>query len=211
MGVAITTLALGPLQANCTILSDTENRDCWIVDPGMRPEPAIERIGSEDLRLRKILLTHGHCDHAAGVGTVKQAFPDAVICCPEKDAEMLGDSDANLSAAFGVPMTFPPADELLQVGQELTLGDTVWKVLDTSGHTPGGVSFYCPDLQVVIAGDALFARSIGRTDFPGSSHAQLITTIRENLLTLPDETQVITGHGPQTTIGLERAANPFLQ
>jgi len=110
-----------------------------------------------------------------------------------------------------VPMTFPPADELLQVGQELTLGDTVWKVLDTSGHTPGGVSFYCPDLQVVIAGDALFARSIGRTDFPGSSHAQLITTIRENLLTLPDETQVITGHGPQTTIGLERAANPFLQ
>ena len=124
---------------------------------------------------------------------------------------MLGDPDKNLSTPFGVPMTGPPADELLQPGGELTLGHTVWTVLDTSGHTPGGVSYYCPMEKLVIVGDALFAGSIGRTDIPGADHRQLIDNIQRNLMTLPDDTRAIPGHGPETVIGLERATNPFLQ
>jgi glyoxylase-like metal-dependent hydrolase (beta-lactamase superfamily II) len=177
----------------------------------MRPEPAIEYVRGDGLVPSRILLTHGHCDHICGAGQFKKAFGDIVICCPEKDADMLGDPDTNLSAPFGMPMTIPPADELIQPGQELILGQTVWTVIDTSGHTPGGVSYYCPGEKLVIAGDALFAGSIGRTDIPGANHQQLIDNIREGLLTLPDDTRVIPGHGPETVIGLERATNPFLQ
>ncbi|MDP7290057.1 MAG: MBL fold metallo-hydrolase, partial [Phycisphaerae bacterium] len=138
-------------------------------------------------------------------------FPDVLICCPEKDAEMLTDPNGNLSAPFGMPMISPPADEMLHPGQELTLGQTVWTVIDTSGHTPGGVSFYCAREKLVIVGDALFAGSVGRTDIPGASHQQLIDNIRKNLLTLPDDTRVIPGHGPETVIGIERATNQYLQ
>jgi glyoxylase-like metal-dependent hydrolase (beta-lactamase superfamily II) len=177
----------------------------------MRPEPAIEYVQGDGLIPSRILLTHGHCDHVCGSGQFKEAFPDVLICCPEKDADMLLDPDSNLSAPFGMPMTSPPADEVLHPGQELTLGQTVWTVLDTSGHTPGGVSFYCPQEKVVIVGDALFAGSVGRTDIPGASHQLLIENIHRNLLTLPDDTRAIPGHGPETVIGLERATNQFLQ
>jgi glyoxylase-like metal-dependent hydrolase (beta-lactamase superfamily II) len=177
----------------------------------MRPEPAIEYVRSDGLNPSRILLTHGHCDHIAGVGLFKDAFPDAVVCCPEKDADMLGDPDANLSAPFGMPMTSPPADEIIRPGQELTLGQTAWTVLDTSGHTPGGVSYYCPREKIVIVGDALFSGSVGRTDIPGGDHRLLIENIIKNLLTLPDDTRAIPGHGPETVIGLERATNQYLQ
>lgn len=209
--LAIRTVPLGPFQTNCVILSCGQEGDCWVVDPGMQPEPAIGYVQGDELAPSRILLTHGHCDHIFGSGQFKEAFPDVVICCPEKDADMLGDPDTNLSAPFGAPMTIQPADELIQPGQELILGQTVWTVLDTSGHTPGGVSYYCPREKIVIVGDALFAGSIGRTDIPGANHGQLIDNIRRSLLTLGDDTRVIPGHGPETVIGIERAANPFLQ
>lgn len=205
------TVPLGPFQTNCVIMSCPQEGDCWVVDPGMRPEPAVEYVQSDGLTPSRILLTHGHCDHICGAGAFKEAFPDVVICCPEKDADMLGDPETNLSAPFGMPMTGPPADVLITPGQELTLGQTVWKVLDTSGHTPGGVTYYCPREKLAIVGDALFAGSIGRTDIPGANHQQLIDNIRKNLMTLPDDTRAIPGHGPETVIGLERATNPYLQ
>lgn len=209
--LAIRTVPLSSFQTNCIILSEPHSGECWVVDPGMRPEPALEFVKGDRLVPSRILLTHGHCDHIAGVGQFKDAFPEAIICCPEKDANMLTDADANLSAPFGMPMTGPPADEIIRPGQTLALGQTDWTVLDTSGHTPGGVSFYCPGEKLVIAGDALFCGSIGRTDIPGASHQQLIDNIRENLMNLPDDTRVIPGHGPDTAIGLERATNQFLQ
>ena len=108
-------------------------------------------------------------------------------------------------------MAIAQADETINPGQELTFGQTIWTVLDTAGHTPGGVSYYCPGEKLVIVGDSLFSMSIGRTDLPGSSHTQLIDNIRNNLLTLPDDTRVIPGHGPETSIGIERAMNQYLQ
>jgi len=209
--LAIRTVPLGPFQTNCVILSCGRDADCWVVDPGMHSEPAIKYVQADRFEPSRILLTHGHCDHICGVGPFKEAFPDVVVCCPEKDADMLGDPDANLSAPFGLPMTSPPADELIQPGQELILGQTVWTVLDTSGHTPGGVCYYCPGEKLAISGDALFSGSIGRTDIPGANHRQLIDNIRSSLLTLPDDTRVIPGHGPETVIGIERDTNPFLQ
>jgi len=209
--LAIRTIPLGPFQTNCVILVCPQTDECWVVDPGMRAEPALEHLQSDGLTPSRILLTHGHCDHIQGTSLLKEAFPDVLICCPEKDADMLGDPDANLSAPFGMPMTGPPADETIRPGDQLTLGQTKWDVLDTSGHTPGGVTFYCPQEKIAIVGDALFSGSVGRTDIPGASHRQLIDNILKNLMTLPDDTRVIPGHGPETVIGLERATNQYLQ
>jgi hydroxyacylglutathione hydrolase len=209
--LATRTVPLGVFQTNCIIVSCPQEGDCWVVDPGMRPEAAIGYLQADGLSPSRILLTHGHCDHIGGVGQFKDAFGDVIVCCPEKDAAMLGDPDTNLSGPFGMPTTVPPADELLQPGQELILGQTVWTVLDTSGHTPGGVSYYCPGEKLVIVGDALFFGSVGRSDIPGANHQQLIDNIRRNLLTLPDDTRVLPGHGPETVIGLERATNQYLQ
>jgi hydroxyacylglutathione hydrolase len=209
--LAIRTVQLGPFQTNCIILSCPVDGECWVIDPGMRAEPAVEFVQGDGLVPSRILLTHGHVDHISGALEFKAAFPDILVCCPELDAPMLVDPDANLSGPFGVPMIIPPADEILHPGQELTLGQTSWTVIDTSGHTPGGVSFYCAAEKLAIVGDALFSGSIGRTDIPGGDHETLIENIRKNLLTLPDDTRVIPGHGPETVIGLERARNPYLQ
>ena len=124
---------------------------------------------------------------------------------------MLADANRNLSAPFGLAMTVRTrADTDLVAGMTLSLGRLTWQVLDTSGHSPGGISLHCPEGGVVFTGDALFAGSIGRADFPDSDGGRLIANIRENLLTLGDETIVYSGHGPITTIGNERKSNPFL-
>ena len=123
---------------------------------------------------------------------------------------MLSNASGNMSAAFGFNITAPPADQTVQAGDELKMGSLIWRVLDTSGHTPGGVSYYCAETETAITGDALFAESIGRTDIPGASEADLLKNIRENLLTLPDATRVLPDHGPISNIGHERKCNPFL-
>ncbi len=220
MALEIETLLLGPLETNCYVVRacakslqtpDAATRDvCWVVDPGMWPQPLLDHLRRASAKPSAILLTHGHCDHVAGVGELREHFPAARLLCPAGDAEMLADAQANLSAPFGLPMIAPEADELIEAGQMLLLGATEWQILDTSGHTPGGVSFYCAAENVVITGDALFAGGIGRIDIPGASCEKLLKNIRENLLALPDQTRVLPGHGPSTTIGHERQTNPFV-
>jgi len=207
MTLQIDTLVLGPLETNCYVLRS--GGDCWVVDPGMWPGPLLEFLSAEAIEATAILLTHGHGDHIAGIATLKERFPAARVVCPAGDAGMLTDANANLSAAFGTPITAPPADELIRPGQSLALGGTNWTVLDTSGHTPGGVSLHCAGEKVVITGDALFAGGIGRSDIPGADGGRLLSNIRNNLLVLDDETRVLPGHGPETTIGDERRVNPF--
>lgn len=185
----------------------------WVVDPGLPPQPQqlLAYLDERDIVLERIILTHGHADHVAGVDAVHAAHPDSKVCLAKADVPMLTDANLNLSAPFGLMLTIEtPVDEDLEPSLELALGSLCWQVLDTSGHSPGGRSLYCDRENTVITGDALFPGSIGRTDFPGSDPGQLLRNLREKLLTLPDETVVYSGHGPATTIGIERKSNPFL-
>ena len=207
-GLSVDCLQLGELMTNCYVLLAEDI--CWIVDPGLSPGPLLEHLRRKGLAPERVLLTHGHGDHIAGVAEVKQAFPGAVVTAPAGDAEMLTDPMANLSLPFGFEISAPCPDETVSPGESLQMGPLTWQVLDVSGHTPGSVAYYCRTAGVVISGDALFAESIGRTDIPGASDIQLLANIRNNLLMLSGDTRVLPGHGPATTIGHERRFNPFL-
>ncbi len=210
MSVDIKTFEIGPFGTNTYLLCC--DGDTWVIDPGIGPDSElVDYLKAEGITPSRILLTHGHADHIGGIKEIMDNFDGVKLCCPAAEKNMLTDSHANLSAPFGMPVETSEADELLEPGQELMLGESRWLVLDTSGHTPGGISFYCRDEKVVITGDSLFAGSIGRTDFPGSDSVRLLETIKSNLLTLPEETRVLPGHGPESTIGKEKLANPFLQ
>lgn len=206
--LTIDTIILGPLQTNCYVLRS--GQECWIVDPSLWPTELMEFLQTNKLHPQRVLLTHGHGDHIAGANDLREAFPGIVVACPKGDAAMLGDAALNMSAAFNMPLTVGAADELLTPGQSLHCGDDDVLVLDTAGHTPGGVSFYCPSAEAVITGDALFFRSIGRCDIPDASMTLQVENIRLNLLSLPEETRVLPGHGEETTIGSESQSNPYL-
>jgi len=201
---------------NAFVLStedDARGRVGWIIDPSFPPQVdrLLAYVADNAIRIEKIVLTHGHADHIAGLDIVHDAHPDAQVAMARAEQPMLGDANRNLSGPFGVGFTVRArADIDLEPGMQLWLGPLSWRVLDTMGHSPGGVSLHCPEAGVVFTGDALFAGSIGRTDFPGSDGPLLVANIRGNLLTLADETVVYGGHGPITTIGNERKSNPFL-
>jgi glyoxylase-like metal-dependent hydrolase (beta-lactamase superfamily II) len=165
-----------------------------------------------NLRVLRIVNTHGHFDHILANKALKEALgaPVAVpVAIHKSDAGMLTNPLASFAFMVGAITPMPPADELLQDGQTLTFGDETLTVLHTPGHSPGGISLAGQGL--VFCGDALFRGSIGRTDFPGANHDLLLRSIRTRLLTLPDSTTVYPGHGPATTIGRERLTNPYLQ
>ncbi len=199
---------------NCFVVSVRDGGPCWIIDPSFPPQPeeVLAYVAAHKLQPAALVLTHGHADHIAGVEHILHDFPELPVWIGREDDAMLTDANANLSAPFGVQLVTPkPADAHLDPGQTLELDGTQWAVLDTSGHSPGGRSFYCAAAGVVIVGDALFAGSIGRVDFPGSDAEQLLGNIRNHLFSLPDETVVYTGHGPTTTIGHEKRTNPFVR
>jgi len=196
-----------------SVARDDGSRVGWVIDPSFPPavDNLLEYAAAERITIEKILLSHGHGDHIAGVDVVYQAHPSAQVGISPADKPMLTDARLNLSAMFGLDLTVrAPADLALSPETHLTLGPLSWRVLDTSGHSPGGISLYCAAAGAVFTGDALFSGSIGRTDFPGSNGRQLLANLRHHLLILPDETRVYAGHGPPTTIGIERKSNPFL-
>jgi hydroxyacylglutathione hydrolase len=184
---------------------------CVVVDPGFDAAKVLRVVEQRGLFVATILLTHGHADHIAGVRAVKTAFPDAPIVIGRHDAVMLSDPERNLSALGGMPVTSPPADDLVTEGDSRSFAGLTFEVLDIPGHSPGHVVYVCRDADpaVVLGGDVLFAGSIGRTDFPGGSLRQLLDGIRSKLFTLPESTRVYPGHGPATTIGEERRTNPY--
>lgn len=209
MDLHIKTIVLGPLETNCHVLWNQNT--CWVVDVGMWPNPLVDFLETEDLQPERIVLTHGHGDHIGGVGYLMEKYPQTRLLCPRGDVEMLSSPERNLSATLLMGITAPPPHELLDPDTEIPMGSHRWRTLDTSGHTPGGMSFYEPTEGVVLTGDTLFAGGIGRTNIPSGDMDQLMQNIREQLLTLPDETRVLPGHGPETTIGQEKAVNPFLR
>lgn len=199
---------LGSLWTNCYLLA-ASNGDAVVVDPGGPAGEVSAVINKEKLNVKWILLTHGHVDHIAGIGELRPSSANGVAIMAE-DADCLTNARANLSSDFGGRVEMQGADRLMADGDSFELGDMSIDVIATPGHTRGGCCFYASegDDALLISGDTLFARSIGRTDFPGGDEPTLIDSLRK-LAKFPDELAVFPGHGPATTIGEERALNPF--
>lgn len=204
------TFAVGPLQCNCTILGDEATGEAIVIDPGDEVGCIHRRLTELGLKLKQILVTHAHIDHVGGALRLKR-LTGAPILLNENDLPLLQMMGAQ-AAWLGIqtPETAPP-DESLVEGMRVGIDSHPAQVLYTPGHTQGSVSLHFVPLKMVIAGDTLFAGSIGRTDLPGGNFDQIIDSIETRLLALPDETKVIPGHGPATTIGAERRTNPFLR
>jgi len=201
-------LELGPYFVNCYVVGDPESKRGFIIDPGWDAERIINFVERHGLKIEKIIITHGHADHIGALDEVRSHF-GATVLIGEKDARMLADPSANLSTLADGQLSVDPADEFLCEGDKVTAGKFTFTVLETPGHSPGSISLY--GHGVVFTGDALFLGSIGRTDFPGSSHETLLNSIKTKLFVLPDDTIVYSGHGPDTSIGQEREFNPFVE
>ncbi|MGA8043892.1 MAG: MBL fold metallo-hydrolase [Terracidiphilus sp.] len=203
------TFPVGPLQCNCTILGDESTGEAIVIDPGDEITRIHRRLTEHGLKLKQILITHAHIDHVGGALRLKR-LTGAPILLNENDLPLL-QMMATQAAWLGIapPETAPP-DESLTEGQTVGLDAYPAKVLHTPGHTQGSVCLHFIPLKMVMAGDTLFAGSIGRTDLPGGNFNQILHSIETRLLALPDETRVIPGHGPVTSIGVERRKNPFL-
>lgn len=206
--ITVSGCALGPYQTNCYLVA--RGGHGFLVDCGFDPGPLLDRVDALGVEIDAIVLTHAHLDHIAGLHEARRRLPGVPIWIHEAEEHWLLDAEANLSALAGMPVTGPPADRLLHDGQVLELIGTNWDVLHTPGHSPGGVTLYHSATGVAFVGDALFAGSIGRTDFPGSSFETLERSIRQKLYTLPDETRIFPGHGEASTIGVEKNSNPFV-
>jgi len=204
-------LVLGDYQTNCYCLTATQtSKDCVIIDTGLAAEPLVDLLKEKALNPVALILTHGHADHIAGVGLVRKSWPDVKVVIHKNDAEMLNNPVENLSALAGVVFKSAPAEIIIEQEKTIALGGIEFEVLHTPGHTQGGVSLYCKKEGVVFVGDSLFAGSIGRTDFPGGDCGQLVSGIKQKLLSLPGETKVLPGHGPATTIAIEKQSNQYL-
>ncbi len=208
----IDSFVLGAYQTNCYILRENEaDRDCLIIDTGLEAGELIDFLGRYKLNPVAVVLTHGHADHIAGVTALRQSYPDIKVYIHKLDAKMLTAAKDNLSAMAGVSFSTEQADFSLDEGDIIEQAAIKLKVLHTPGHTPGGISLYSKDEGIIFVGDTIFAGSVGRTDMPGGSTAQLLKSIKEKLCILSDETVVYPGHGPATTIAQEKANNPFLK
>ena len=204
------TFPVGPLACNCTILGDREAGEAIVIDPGDEVGRIYRRLVELGLKLKQILVTHAHIDHVGGALKLK-GLTGAPILLNENDLPLLTMMDQQ-AGWLGVPTpeTAPP-DESLADGLRVGLEHHPAQVIYTPGHTQGSVCLHFAALKLLVAGDTLFEGSIGRTDLPGGDYGQIINSIQTRLLSLPDETRVLTGHGPATTIGAERRSNPFLR
>jgi len=200
-----------PFEENTYIVWLPGHDDAVVFDPGLEPEPVLDVLREQGLRVAAIVNTHGHADHIGGNAALKEAFPQAPVLIGVNDAVMLTDANANLSAPFGFAITSPPADRTVAEGDTVEAAGLVLEVLDVPGHSPGHVVYvYRSTPILVFGGDVLFRGSIGRTDFPGGSHELLLRGIRDKLFVLLDDTVIYPGHGPVTTVGYEKRTNPFL-
>ncbi len=208
MALAIQTLVVGPLQTNCYLVSCTKMKEAVVIDPGDEAPRILREIKKAGLSLRLIVNTHAHFDHVGANGPLHEAT-GAPIAIHSQDAEALTLPVAIFGLTFKEPVS-PPAERLLEDGEEIAVGEETLQVLYTPGHTPGGISLYHILRPAVFSGDALFQMGIGRTDLPGGDTETLERSIRTRLFTLPDTTVVYPGHGPVTRIGAERARNPYV-
>jgi hydroxyacylglutathione hydrolase len=221
----IKTLNVGPLQCCCYVVFNEQSREAIVIDPGGDAEIIIDYIRKNKLKPVLLVNTHGHGDHIGANLELKEAFPEIKVCIHADDEPMLTHPSKNLSFLGGVLYKSPPAERVLKHGDTIGVDGCKFKVLHTPGHTPGGIcllstsnvenppSFGREGCQasVLFSGDTLFASGVGRTDLPGGSYEALMESIRDNILTLDDNTVIYPGHGPSSTVAEEKAANPFIQ
>lgn len=202
-------MVLGDVRTNCYLLINEETKEALVVDPADRADVIVRKLIDEGLTLKAILLTHGHGDHILAVGDLKKQFGVKVYAAKAEEA-LLSDAAQNLSKAlFGIVVTVKP-DILLEDGQEFEAAGIRLRMLHTPGHTPGGCCYYQAEEKILFSGDTLFCGSIGRTDFPGGSLSELVRSVKEKLLVLPEDVKVYPGHEEITTIGHEKRYNPYM-
>ena len=203
-------LPLGPLQTNCYLIINSEN-SCLIIDPGEEGSKLINEIEKKNLKPQAILLTHAHFDHIGAVDVIREKYAIPVYI-HENEADWLTNPSLNGSTLFfaGQISLKPSGSHLIAGEKKMTIGDFDFEVLETPGHSPGSVSYYFKEGDFIASGDALFQGSIGRTDLNGGSCRSFINSIHNRLLVLPENTVVLPGHGPTTTIRREMDSNPFL-
>ena len=203
-------LAVGPLQCNCSIIGDSETHEAMIIDPGDEIESILALVRKHNLQVKQIVITHAHIDHVGGAMKLRAAT-GAPILLNQNDHELLKMLDVQAAWIRVAPPGKVEIDQSIGQGDTIKAGSLTANVIFTPGHTEGSVCLYFPAEKKLIAGDTLFAGSIGRTDLPGGSFEKIIDSLQDKILALPDETVVVPGHGPQTTIGEEREYNPFLK
>jgi hydroxyacylglutathione hydrolase len=200
-----------PFAENTYLIWREGAAEAVIIDPGFDTQSILDQLEGHGLHVAAILNTHGHVDHIAGNQAMKNAFPEAPLFIGRNEAHLLGDPSANMSGSFGFPLTSPDADHLVSEGERIQVADFIFEVREIPGHSPGSVIFLCDEFDpaFVFGGDVLFAGSIGRTDL-GGDLGLLLRGIRGKLFPLPDSTVIYPGHGPATTIGVEKRSNPFV-
>jgi len=210
MTIKVMVFSTGQLSNNVVFLINEESKEAIVVDPSYESEILLDFINGQKLKIKLILLTHGHFDHFAGVNYLNSKLPEKPkLAMQRDDLELLKDGGG--SKEFHMPVLPPDDPDLfLEDQMELKLGKASIQVRLAPGHTAGSVIFYIPEAKTAVCGDVIFYHSIGRTDLAGGSHSTLIESIRKQVLTLPPETRLIPGHGEETTVHEEMLHNPFL-
>lgn len=205
----LSTVVVTEFMTNCFIIADETTKDAAVIDPGGEGPKIIREVEKMGVNVTTVVCTHAHVDHIGALKDLKDAFSPAIML---HQAELpILKTASKMGRLFGVSIDDPPEpDRFLAEGDQVSLNGLSLKVIETPGHSPGGISLVSSDGKICFAGDALFAGSIGRTDLPGGDYNTLIESIKTKLIPLGDDVKVLTGHGPATTIGVERRYNPFL-